>query len=257
MFNLEMAQAVIAAAEAERSPVVLQISPRSIAYAGLAPLAALVRELAAASPASIALHLDHGPSFTACDAALDVGFTSVMFDGASLPFAENAKATRAVAEMAHRRGAAAEGEIGEVGHATAGDDGAARTDPDEARRFVRETGVDAVAVAIGSIHGMPATGAIIDLGLVAELRDACDVPLVMHGSSGVDDATLHAAIEAGICKVNLSTALQLVFMDALRASAAEPSHRSDARAVLEDARAAVSAAVRHRMRVAGSAGRAG
>ena len=256
VFNLEMLQAVYLAAEAERAPVVVQVSPRSIRYAGLRPLAALARTLAEPVAAPIVLHLDHGPDLAACRAALAAGFTSVMFDGASLPFAENVERTREVVAAAHGAGASAEAELGEIGHAADTGTTAILTDPEEAGRFAAETGVDALAVAIGTVHGMRETGAVLDIPRIAALRQSVDAALVMHGSSGVDDTTLVRAIEAGIAKVNLSTALQRVFMDTLRASAAKPDHETDARAVLGEAREAVAEACRHRIRLVGAAGRA-
>jgi fructose-bisphosphate aldolase class II len=256
VFNLEMLQAAYRAAEAERAPVIVQVSPRSVAYAGLEPLAVLARALAEPVRVPVVLHLDHGPDVAACRAALDQGFTSVMYDGADLSYAENAARTREVVAAAHQRGAAAEAELGQVGHAQHGLAPSALTHPEEAGRFAAETGVDALAVAIGTVHGMTATGAVLDLPRIGELARHVDAALVMHGSSGVDDETLQRAVAAGIRKVNLSTALQAVFMAALRESAARPGHETDARAVLEDAREAVVAAARHRIRLLGAAGRA-
>jgi fructose-bisphosphate aldolase, class II len=256
IFNLEMLQAALRAAEVERAPVIVQVSPRSIAYAGLRPLATLAAALAEEVPVPVVLHLDHGPGLTECQAALDEGFTSVMYDGADLPYAENASRTRAVVTAAHERGAAAEAELGQVGHASHEHLPAELTDPEEARRFVKETGVDALAVAIGTVHGMTETGAILDVDRIGNLAHHVDAALVMHGSSGVDDDTLVRAVAAGIRKVNLSTALQRVFMDTLRQSAVAPGHETDARAVLGDARDAVMEAARHRIRLVDAAGRA-
>jgi fructose-bisphosphate aldolase class II len=130
------------------------------------------------------------------------------------------------------------------------------TDPEEAGRFATETGVDALAVAIGTVHGMTETGAVLDVERIAHLARHVDAALVMHGSSGVDDDMLVRAVQAGIRKVNLSTALQRVFMDTLRRSASAPGHETDARAVLGDARDAVMETARHRIRLVGAAGRA-
>jgi fructose-bisphosphate aldolase class II len=256
IFNLEMLQAAYRAAEAERAPVIVQVSPRSVAYAGLGPLAALARALAEPVTVPVVLHLDHGPGMVECQAALDAGFTSVMYDGADLPITENVSRTRQVVEAAHACGAAAEAELGQVGHASHEQRPPDLTDPEEAGRFVAETGVDALAVAIGTVHGMTETGAVLDVKRIASLAYLVDAALVMHGSSGVDDDTLARAVEAGIRKVNLSTALQKVFMETLRQSAIAPGHETDARAVLGDARDAVMEAARHRIRLVGAAGRA-
>jgi fructose-bisphosphate aldolase class II len=256
IFNLEMLQAAYRAAEAERAPVIVQVSPRSVEYAGLGPLAVLARALAEPVPVPVVLHLDHGPGLAACRAALDVGFTSVMYDGADLPYTENVSRTRDVVAAAHARGVAAEAELGQVGHASHEQRPADLTDPEEAGQFVAETGVDALAVAIGTVHGMTETGAVLDVARIADLARHVDAALVMHGSSGVDDDTLASAVEAGIRKVNLSTALQKVFMETLRQSAIAPGHETDARAVLGDARDAVMEAARRRIRLVGAAGRA-
>jgi fructose-bisphosphate aldolase, class II len=256
IFNLEMLQAALGAAEAERAPVIVQVSPRSIAYAGLRPLAALATALAEKVPVPVVLHLDHGPGLAECQAALAAGFTSVMYGGADLPFAENVRRTRAVVVAAHARGAAAEAELGQVGHASHAHLPVDLTDPEEAGRFAAETGVDALAVAIGTVHGMTETGAVLAIDRIVDLARHVDVALVMHGSSGVADDTLARAVGAGIRKVNLSTALQRVFMDALRQSAIAPGHETDARAVLGEARDAVMEAARHRIRLVGAAGRA-
>jgi fructose-bisphosphate aldolase, class II len=256
IFNLEMLEAAFRAAEVERSPVIVQVSPRSVAYAGLHPLAALATALAERVPVPIVLHLDHGPGLAECRAALDEGFTSVMYDGADLPYTENVSHTRDVVAAAHVRGAAAEAELGQVGHASHEHLPAELTDPEEAGRFAEETGVDALAVAIGTVHGMTETGAVLDVERIADLARHVDAALVMHGSSGVDDETLARAVAAGIRKVNLSTALQRVFMDTLRQSAAAPGHETDARAVLGDARDAVMESARHRIRLLDATGRA-
>jgi fructose-bisphosphate aldolase class II len=256
IFNLEMLEAAFQAAEVERSPVIVQVSPRSVAYAGLHPLAALATALAERVPVPIVLHLDHGPGLAECRAALDEGFTSVMYDGADLPYTENVSHTRDVVAAAHVRGAAAEAELGQVGHASHEHLPAELTDPEEAGRFAEETGVDALAVAIGTVHGMTETGAVLDVERIADLARHVDAALVMHGSSGVDDETLARAVAAGIRKVNLSTALQRVFMDTLRQSAAAPGHETDARAVLGDARDAVMESARHRIRLLDATGRA-
>jgi fructose-bisphosphate aldolase, class II len=256
IFNLEMLQAAFRAGEVERSPVIVQVSPRSVAYAGLHPLAALATALAERVPVPIVLHLDHGPGLAECRAALDEGFTSVMYDGADLPYTVNVSHTRDVVAAAHVRGAAAEAELGQVGHASHEHLPAELTDPEEAGRFAEETGVDALAVAIGTVHGMTETGAVLDVERIADLARHVDAALVMHGSSGVDDETLARAVAAGIRKVNLSTALQRVFMDTLRQSAAAPGHETDARAVLGDARDAVMESARHRIRLLDATGRA-
>ncbi len=255
VFNLELLQAVYHAAEQERAPVIVQVSPRSVKYAGLRPLAMLAAALAEPVTTAIVLHLDHGPHLAACRDALAQGFTSVMYDGAALSYADNVAKTKDVVALAHAAGASAEAELGEIGHAAAEAATVTLTDPDEASRFVAETEIDALAVAIGTVHGMRNTGAVLDIPRIVALRNQVDAALVMHGSSGVDDETLVQAVAAGITKVNLSTALQVIFMDTLRQSAAQPGHESDARAVLDEAREAVIDGVRHRIRLVGASDR--
>lgn len=185
-------------------------------HGGLEPLAnaafAAVRE----SSVPVALHLDHAESERLALQAIDVGFGSVMSDGAHLDYVQNVDVTARVTEYAHRAGVYVEAELGKVG----GKDGAhapgVRTDPVEAAQFVAETGVDALAVAVGSSHAMTTRHAPLDLPLIRELADAVPVPLVLHGSSGVPDDTLVAAIDAGMTKINVSTHLNGFFTRAVR-----------------------------------------
>lgn len=217
VIHLEHAEALTAAAERVGLPVVLQVSENTVAFHGaLAPLAAATRLLAERAGVPVVLHLDHAVSEPLVQEALDLGFTSVMFDGSRLPDEENRAVTRAVVTRCHAAGVDVEAELGEVG----GKDGVhapgARTDPGEAAAFVRDTGVDALAVAVGSSHAMTERTAELDLELVARLQAAVPVPLVLHGSSGVPDDGLAAAVTAGMTKVNIATHLNAVFTTAVR-----------------------------------------
>lgn len=217
VIHLETAEALVAAAEEAHLPVVLQISQNCVAYhGGLEPIARATLAAAAGSTAHVAVHLDHAEDEELALRAIDLGFGSVMFDGAALPYDANVGATVRVVEYAHARDVSVEAELGEIG----GKDGAhapgVRTDPDEARRFVTETGVDALAVAVGSSHAMTERTSTLDLGLIAELHSTVPVPLVLHGSSGVPDETIEAAVRAGITKVNVSTHLNRSFTEAIR-----------------------------------------
>jgi fructose-bisphosphate aldolase class II len=238
---LETAEALVGAAERTGRPVVLQISQNCVRYhGGLDPLARATLALAADSPAHVAVHLDHAEDPDLALRAVDLGFGSVMYDGSRLGYEENVEATVRVVEYAHAREVAVEAELGEIG----GKDGAhapgVRTDPDEARRFVAETGVDALAVAVGSSHAMTERTAELDLSLVELLRREVPVPLVLHGSSGVADETIEAAIRAGITKVNVSTHLNRFFTDAVRSHLAAHPDTVDPRAYVREARAAVT-----------------
>jgi fructose-bisphosphate aldolase class II len=215
--QLENAEALVAAASDTGLPVILQISENSVRYHGaLAPIALAVKAIAETSTARCVLHLDHAEDEALIDEAVGLGFTSVMYDGSRRDDVTNRRTTRAVVERCHAAGVSVEAELGEVG----GKDGVhapdARTDPDAAVEFVASTGVDALAVAVGSSHAMTDRTAELDLQLVARLRAAVPVPLVLHGSSGVPDDVLVAAVQAGMRKVNIATHLNAVFTQAVR-----------------------------------------
>ncbi len=224
VIDLETAEALAAAAAAAELPLILQISQNCVAYHGaLEPLTAAVTAIAERSTARLALHLDHAEDAQLARRAVDLGFGSVMFDGAALPYAENERATRAVVDYAHAAGVRVEAELGEVGGKHGAHAPGVRTDPAEASAFVAATGVDALAVAVGSVHARTERSTRLDLALIARLRAAVPVPLVLHGSSGVADAHLREAIAAGIVKVNVSTHFNGVFTRAVReALAADP-----------------------------------
>ncbi|WP_129668901.1 class II fructose-bisphosphate aldolase [Phytoactinopolyspora endophytica] len=217
VIQLEHAEAFVAAAESTGLPVILQISENCVRYHGaLAPLGLAAIELARRADVPVAVHLDHAERVDLVHEAVDLGFTSVMYDGSTLDHDANVSRTAEVVRYCRRLGVPVEAELGEVG----GKDGVhapgARTDPDEAREFAASTGVDALAVAVGSSHAMTSRHAVLDEKLIESLRDAVPVPLVLHGSSGVPDAGLTAAVDAGITKVNIATHLNVVFTSAIR-----------------------------------------
>ncbi|MEO5745189.1 MAG: class II fructose-bisphosphate aldolase [Terracoccus sp.] len=241
VIQLEHAEAYAAAAEQVGLPVVMQISENCVRYHGsLAPLAAATLAIADACSQPVVVHLDHAESTDLVDEAVALGLTSVMYDGSKLPDAQNRFETAAVVKRCHASGVSVEAELGEVG----GKDGVhapgARTEPSAASRFVLQTGVDALAVAVGSSHAMTERTAVLDTDLIAALRDAVSVPLVLHGSSGVADAGLVAAVRAGMVKVNIATHLGQVFTDAMTARL-EQAHTVDTRKYLGAARDAVTA----------------
>ncbi|MFD9792679.1 ketose-bisphosphate aldolase [Streptomyces sp. NPDC059070] len=247
IITLEHAEAVIAGAEAARSPVVLQISENAVKfrYGRVLPLARAAVAAAEAAAVPVALHLDHVKRDDLLRQAADAGFSSVMYDGGQLPYEQNLAATRAAADWAHTQGLWIEAELGEVGgkngqppldaHAPG-----ARTDPEQARAFVAETGVDALAVAIGSVHAMTTRTATLDHALLARLDGALNVPLVLHGSSGVPDEELAAAVAGGMAKINIGTALNLAMTDAIRAYLAANPAAVDARSYLTVGRQAMA-----------------
>jgi fructose-bisphosphate aldolase class II len=211
----EDARAYVAAAEAEGVPVILQAGPGARAHMPLPVWAAMFHSLADGASVPVVSHLDHGTSVEECAEAIKLGFTSVMFDGSRLPLDENIAQTRAIVEMAHQAGVSCEGEIGFVGYA----DGVASegTDPDEAARFSTETGVDAMAVSIGNVHLQTDQTAQIDRDRLARIEAVTNVPLVIHGGSGLPhDLRRDLAQTSAICKFNIGTELRMTFGAALR-----------------------------------------
>ena len=241
VIHLETAEGLVRASEAAHLPVILQISQNCADYhGGLEPIALATLAIARRAQTPVAVHLDHAERPELVDEAIALGFGSVMFDGGALPYDENVAITAAVAARAHAAGVYIEGELGEVG----GKDGAhapgVRTDPDEARAFVAATGVDALAVAVGSSHAMTDRTASLDLELIGRLRAALDVPLVLHGSSGVADAVIADAVRAGMTKINVSTHLNGFFTRAVRSTLDADQRLVDSRKYLTPAREALA-----------------
>ncbi|MFK4851269.1 ketose-bisphosphate aldolase [Microbacterium sp. ZW T6_19] len=241
VIHLETAEGLARASEQAQLPVILQISQNCADYhGGLEPIALATLAVARRSSMPVAVHLDHAERPELVDEAIALGFGSVMFDGGALPYDDNVALTAAVAERAHAAGVYVEGELGEVG----GKDGAhapgVRTDPDEARAFVEATGVDALAVAVGSSHAMLDRSASLDLELIARLHAALTVPLVLHGSSGVADAVIADAVRAGMTKINVSTHLNGFFTRAIRDALGADDSLVDSRKYLKPARDALA-----------------
>jgi len=248
-------RAYVAAAEAERAPVILQAGPGCRAHTPLPILGRMFRHLAEGASVPVVAHLDHGHSLDDCRAALDAGFTSLMFDGSKLPLSQNIDETAAVAELAHAAGVSCEGEIGFVGYV--GGAASAGTDPDEAARFARDTGVDAMAISIGNLHLQQDHGAGLDLNRLRAIRALTPVPLVIHGGSGVPPAQRAAlAATSAIAKFNIGTELRMAFGAALRAAVAADPSRFDRIAILKDTEAPVTEAARQILRNLGASGRA-
>ncbi|MDH6121055.1 fructose-bisphosphate aldolase class II [Kitasatospora sp. GAS204A] len=244
VIQLEHAQAIVAGAEAAGAPVILQISENAARYHGaLAPIGAATLAVAAAARVPVAVHLDHATSVELVHQAVELGFSSVMFDASALDYARNVQTTAEVVAHCHRAGVWVEAELGEVG----GKDGVhapgARTDPTEAAAFVAATGVDALAVAVGTSHAMLTRDAVLDFDLIAALRATVAVPLVLHGSSGVADRHLTTAVEAGMTKVNIATHLNQVFTTAVRETLAAQPKLVDTRRYLGAGRTAMAGEV--------------
>ena len=241
VISLEHAEGIVGGAERAAAPVILQISANTVHFHGEkpAPLVHACIALAEAAAVPIAVHLDHATSPALCAEAIALGCSSVMFDGSNLEFSANVAATADVATAAHRAGAFVEAELGKVGGKDGVHDPGARTDPAEAVHFVANTGVDALAVAVGTSHAMVEKRAELDFTLLERLRAAVPVPLVLHGSSGVAPDDLIRAVRAGIAKVNVGTELNVVFTRALRATLVA-SDTADPRPALAAGRQAVS-----------------
>ncbi|MFE5840651.1 ketose-bisphosphate aldolase [Streptomyces niveus] len=250
VITLEHAEAIAAGAERAGRPAILQISENAVKFHGgrLTAIAAATAAVARASDAPLSLHLDHVESPGLLRAADGEGFSSVMFDASKLSYEANVAATAEAVTWGHARGIWIEAELGKVG----GKDGepplgahapGVRTDPAEAVAYVRDTGVDALAVAVGSSHAMTDRTAALDHELIGSLRRAVPVPLVLHGSSGVPDAEIRQAVAAGMVKINVGTALNTAFTGAARAFLAADTKTVDPRKYLVPAREAMTGTV--------------
>lgn len=247
VITIEHAEAIVAGAETAGSPVILQISENAVRFHGnrLAPIAAAARAVARSASVGVALHLDHVEDAELIAQAASNGFGSVMVDASTLPYDQNVAATAAAVARLHAEGLFVESELGEVGGKNGAHAPGVRTDPGEARRYVDATGVDALAVAVGSSHAMTDRTARLDHMLITALRDAVPVPLVLHGSSGVPDDELRAAVAAGMVKINIGTALNTAFTGAVREVLAADGRLVDPRKYLAPARDAMAGTVAH------------
>ena len=253
--NLEMVQAIIAAAEAENAPVMIQTTPGTLKYAGPKCFAGLVSRLARDAKVPVALHLDHGNSYELAEECAREGYTSLMIDGSKLPYEENIAITRRVVAMAC--GLPVEAELGTVGGKEDGMEAKPQyTDPDQAADFVSRTGISSFAVAIGTAHGVYKGEPKLDLDRLAAVRERVAVPLVLHGTSGVPADQVRACIARGICKVNYATELRQVFTAAVRKALDEMPEAYDPKKYLAEGRKAVQARVQELIRLLGSDGKA-
>lgn len=254
VITLEYAEAIVTGAETAGRPVILQLSENAAKFHGrLRPVTAAMAELAAAAAVDVALHLDHVEDEELLRQSVDAGFSSVMFDAGRLPYGDNLASTSRAAEWAHQHGLSVEAELGYVGgkdtQVTSAHAPGTRTDPDQATEYVRATGVDALAVAVGSSHAMTSRVAALDTDLIAALKAAVGVPLVLHGSSGVPDDDLAAAVAAGITKVNVGTLLSVAYTSSIRQSLAAEPEASDPRGYLQAARGRIADVVAGLLRV--------
>lgn len=258
--NMEIVQAIAQAAEAEKSPVIMQASQGAIKYAGLEYITRIVRIAAREASVPVALHLDHGTDFAQVVRCIRSGFSSVMYDGSKLPLEENIAMTCKVLDMARPIGVSVEAELGKIGgtedevHVEERD--ALFTDPEEARCFVERTGVDSLAVAIGTAHGQYKGKPKLDFKRLEKIKGLVSIPLVLHGSSGVPDESIRTAIGLGICKVNIDTNIREAFVGEMRRVMADNPSEIDPRKLLGPARQATVEIIREKIRLFGSAGKA-
>ncbi|NLL61421.1 MAG: class II fructose-1,6-bisphosphate aldolase [Candidatus Atribacteria bacterium] len=261
--NMEIVQAIIETAEEERAPVIVQASQGAIKYAGLDMIVAMVKVLAERTFIPVVLHLDHGTDYEQNIRCLRAGFTSLMFDGSALPFDENVMLTKKVVEMAHAVGIPVEAEIGQIGKMDSSDEpGVARekikeffADPIEAEKFVKLTGIDSLAAAVGTIHGCQEPIAQLDIPRIEKIRNLTGLPLVLHGASGASDEEVRKGITAGICKVNIDTMIRMAFTRAAKEYLTKNPQEIDPRKVLGVAKEAAKEVIRDRIRVLGSQNR--
>jgi len=250
----EDSRAYVAAAEAERAPVILQAGPGCRDHTPLSILAAMFGHLADEASVPVVLHLDHGYSLEECRQAIDLGFTSVMYDGSRKLLDQNIEETAEITALAHAAGVSCEGEIGFVGYADG--EHSAGTDPDEAARFARETGVDAMAISIGNVHLQQDQVAHLDRAALAAIEALTDLPLVIHGGSGVSvEQRRELAAKSAICKFNIGTELRQAFGHALRAVLDADPKRFDRLAILKDTEADIETAACAVMQALGASSR--
>lgn len=263
--TLEQVQAIVMAAQAEQAPAIIQISHRALTHIGsgnevqgIKYIAALGKIAAESVTAPVALHLDHGTESEVIQ-AIALGFTSVMFDGDGLPFEENISITKRLCDMAHSVGVCMEAEVGEVPKPDGKefDESAIDlTDPDEALQFAQATGIDTLAVALGSVHGLKSKTVSLDLERLLAIRKRVSIPLVLHGSSGVSDADIKQGVSMGLSKVNVATQLAQAFTGAVRDVLNKDASLVDPRKYMSAGRNAQMEIVRERMRFFGSSGKA-
>lgn len=257
--NMEMVQAVVAAAEELKSPVILQTTPSTVKYADVAYFYANVSVAAQKASVPVVMHLDHGNSFDLAMRAFRVGYTSIMIDGSHEEFKENIAVTKSVVDACHAANVPVEAELGKVGgkedDLVAGDQNP-YTDPQEAVKFVNATGVDSLAVAIGTAHGVYKGEPKLDVNRLSEIKDVVSIPLVLHGTSGVPDDVVKECIRRGICKVNYATDLRIAFTKGVKSVLESHPETIDPKKYNAAGREEVKQYVMQKMKVCGSVNRA-
>lgn len=257
--NMEMVQAVVGAAEELKSPVILQTTPSTVKYADLEYFYANVKTAAKKATVPVVIHLDHGNSFDLAMQALRTGYTSIMIDGSHDSFEENIAVSKAIVDACHPSGVAVEAELGKVGGKEDdldGGDNNPYTNPQEAVIFVERTGIDSLAVAIGTAHGVYQGIPKVDVERLSKIKEVVSIPLVLHGTSGVPDETVKECIKRGICKVNYATDLRIAFSKGVNEVLHEAPDTIDPKKYNAKGREEVKQYVMNKIMVCGSAGKA-
>ena len=256
--NLEMVQAIAWGAEEMNAPVIIQTTPSTVKYADCVYFAAIAEAAAGKSRIPIALHLDHGHNFELVCKAIDSGYTSVMIDASQKPFEENISLTKKVVEFAKQNNIPVEAELGQVGGKE--DDGEpdadnVYTNPRDAAEFVKKTGIDSLAVAIGTAHGLYKTAPVLDLDRLSEIKKVIDIPLVLHGATGLSEEAIKECVKRGINKINFATELRLTYTNAVREKLNAGKNIIDVKIYGEYARNCVKELVKEKIKLSGSAGK--
>ncbi len=258
--NMEIVQAIIAAAEEEKAPVILQTSEGAIKYAGMDYLHALVKLAADKASVPVALHLDHGTTYSTIISCIANGWTSVMIDGSRFPLDENIAATNEIIKIAHACGVSVEAEIGQLGgiedNISVDERDARLTSPSEAKKFVDETGVDYLAIAIGTAHGKYKGEPKLDFERLDEIKKLLNIPLVLHGASGVGEDSIKKAVSLGINKINIDTDIRIAFTEGVRSVIEGKPEEFDPRKLCTPAKENMKQVVKTKIQLFGSAGKA-
>lgn len=256
--NMEMVQAVLEAAEELKAPVIMQTTPSTVKYAGLDFYYANVKAAAERASVPVAIHLDHGNSFELAMQALRTGYTSIMIDGSHSVFEENIEVSKRVVDACAPSGVPVEAELGKVGGKEDDLDGGngGYTEPEEAKEFVERTGVSSLAVAIGTAHGVYKGEPKLDLDRLTEIRKLVDIPLVLHGASGLSDEAVMESIKRGICKVNFATELRIAYSEGVKKVLADAPETFDPKKYGAVGRENVKQLVMNRMKVCNADGKA-
>jgi len=257
--NMEMVQAVVEAAEEMNSPVIIQTTPSTIAHASVDMFRAMVYAVAKNAKVPVVMHLDHGNSYELCKKAIEADYTSVMIDGSKMSYEDNIAISKKVVDIAGPMGIPVEAELGTIGgkedEHIVSDKDALYTNPAQAKDFVERAGVQSLAVAVGTAHGFYKEEPKLDFDRIKEIRSVVDIPLVLHGASGVPDDSVKKSIQLGICKVNYATELRVAFTDGVKRVMKEAPNVYDPKIYSSAGREEVKKLVKEKMKVCGSAGK--